>query len=124
MKVKTEDARRQASKTITEARRQARSTARDARKQAQRKLVQARIAAARTRSGARAKASRVSTKAVAAVGVIGLIAGYFLRGRGAGRTQSTGEYRTGQIDGEVAAADSQTPTEEPGASSREPSLST
>jgi hypothetical protein len=113
MKVKTEGARKQASKTIAEAQKQARSTVRDARKQARRQLFQARIAAARTRSGARAKASRISSKAVAAAGVVGLIAGYFLRGRGAAEKKSPAEYRTGQVE----TADSQTPAKEPSLSS-------
>ena len=88
----------------------------EARKQARRQLVEARITAARARSSARAKASRVSAKAVAAAGVVGLVAGYFLRGRGG--EPSEAEYRTGQVE----SRNGESPAEEP--ASREPSLST
>jgi cell division septum initiation protein DivIVA len=92
-----EDARRQAKETLADAQKQARSTMKDARKQARRQVVEARIAAARARSGARARASGFSAKAVGAVGVVGLAAGYIL----AGRTRHEPEYRTGQIENNV-----------------------
>ena len=78
MKVNTDEARKQASKAITETQRQALSTVRDARKQARRQLVRARVATAKARARAETKASRTSTKAAGAAGAIGFAAGYFL----------------------------------------------
>src|SRR3954447_5414650 len=127
-----EDARKQASTTLTEAQRQARKTAREARSEARRRVVRARIAAAKARTGAQTKASGVSSKAVGAAGAVGLAAGYFLDPdsgkrrrntardralavlrRGADRTRRETEYRTGQVEGKVEAVKSQARPEKP-----------
>jgi osmotically-inducible protein OsmY len=128
------DARKQASSTANEAQRQARRTIREARKQTRRRLTRARVAAARARAGTRAKASGASTKAVGAAGAVGLAAGYFLDPdsgrrrrhlardramalvrRGVDRTRREAHYRSGQVEGKVAAAKSATGPEKPAA---------
>lgn len=109
---------------------QALDVARDARKRAQRQFTRARIAAARARDGGRAKASGISSKAVGAAGVAGLVAGYFLDPeagrrrrnvardralalirRGARKTRREADPVTGTLEGKMEAAKSSTAPE-------------
>lgn len=132
------ETREQASKAISEAQRQARRTVRETRRQARRQVMRARIAAAKVRAGTRAKASGASTKAVGAAGAAGLAAGYFLDPesgrrrrhaardralalirRGAARTRREAEYRTGQVEGKVKAAQSKAGPEKPAANDQD-----
>jgi len=127
-------AQKQAKQTVSGAQKQAQSTIKEARKEARSQLIQARIAAARARSGTRAKASKVSAKAIGAAGAVGLAAGYFLDPeagsrrrhqvrdrtlavvrRGADRTRREAHYRSGQVEGKVEAAKSQSRPEKPAA---------